>query len=428
MKRSLYTYIVVLMVLLGIQGHFVYAEQITTYRASDLRPHSEIFFSPASATYINDSTFEVPLYVNTKGRSINAVDVRVKFDPNLLSVVNPSSGKSIIGVWVEAPSYDNTRGTAHVAGTIPDAITTESGLIMTLVFRAKGSGRAVVSIADTSQVLLNDGSGTVTDLSSNRGIYTITPKPPEGVAVYSETHAFSDRWYNNNSPTFSWDKDPGVTGFSYVFDTKPTTIPENVSLGDDTVKAYEKVADGLWYFHVKALKQGVWGGTSHYLVKIDTTQPAQFIPTIDYIGATVINRFLVSFFTSDNLSGIDHYEVGVIDKSAGTTESPVFVQTESPYQLPFDKVKEAHIIVRAFDRAGNIRDGSVDAKIPVVILKLITDHAVAILLAILAIILGTSIVHYFYGHKIVRRFERGLALLKKEESTSEPKDSGVNSP
>ena len=40
--------------------------------------------------------------------------------------------KSIIGVWVEPPAYDNSRGT--VIGVIPNGITTSSGLIGTILF------------------------------------------------------------------------------------------------------------------------------------------------------------------------------------------------------------------------------------------------------------------------------------------------------
>ena len=55
--------------------------------------------------------------------------------------------------------------------------------------------------------------------------------------------------------------------------------------------------------------------------------PADFKPKAEYLVAATImvERTLVSFLTTDNLSGIDHYEVGVIDKSQPATESPVFL-------------------------------------------------------------------------------------------------------
>lgn len=395
----------------------VRAQGTVNIRASDLRGSSDLFVSPRTASFLDGSTFEVPVYINTNKKSINAIDLRIKFNADVLTIVNPSEGKSIIGIWVEPPTYDNTKGTAHLVGTIPGGISTDSGLITTLVFRAKVPGTAVVSISDASQVLLNDGAGTATDLNVGRGTYTITPRPPEGVKVYSETHPFQDKWYNNNNPTISWDKDPGVTGFSFELDSKPTTIPGN-NIVDTTVKSYPDLSDGIWYFHIKALKAGVWGNTTHFLVKIDTTPPAAFKPTLEYLGAAVINRFLVSYSTTDNLSGVDHYEVGVIDKSRPVTEAPAFVEASSPYQLPFDTISSARLIVRAFDRAGNIRDVSVDAKVPFLPTKIIVDNAVMILLTILIIIIIAFIVHYFYGHKIIRKIERGVQLLKNEEAAN----------
>jgi hypothetical protein len=403
------------------------AQKTVNLNASDLVAHTEIFFSPQSGTFLEGSTFDVPIFLDTKGASVNAVELRINFDPNVLSVVRPSGGTSIIGVWIEPPSYDNSKGTAKIVGTIPGGIKTNSGLIATITFQAKQSGTARVSISNASRVLLNDGLGTESSLATNRGTYAVIPKPPEGVQIISDTHPFQDRWYNNNNPTFNWNKDPGVSGFAIALDNKPTTVPDNTLNATDTISQYQNVADGVWYFHVKALKQGVWGAPSHYVVRIDTTPPAVFTPTVDFLSASALGRFLVSFYTSDALAGVDHYEVGVIDKNAPPTESPVFIQTESPYQLPFSATKNARILIRAFDRAGNIREEAVDAKVPFAPLKLITDNEVPILFALLIFIIGLLGVHYLFNHHLVRRMEKGFELLKEEERKEKVVSSEVRS-
>ena len=392
----------------------VRAQKVVRYNVSDLLPKSDIVISPPSGTFQEGSTFEVPIFVNTHGNNINAVELRIKFDPNVLSVIHPSGGKSIIGLWVEPPSYDNVKGTVKIVGAIPGGITSDSGLIVTVTFKGKAAGQGIVSIQDSSQVLLNDGQGTPTALQSNRGVYTVVPQPPGGVTVYSDSHPFQDRWYNNNSPTLGWNKDAGVSGFSFILDNQPNTVPPNEAISASTSMAYQDLADGLWYFHVKARKQGVWGAPSDYLLRIDTTPPAEFAPTIDYVSAAVISRFLVSFFTTDSLSGIDHYEVGAIDKTAAASQSPVFVETDSPYQLPAESAGNARVIVRAFDRAGNARDESIDVSVPFAPFKFINDHLVAILLAIILLIVVLFLVHYFFGHHIIRRIERIRELLKRD--------------
>ena len=385
--------------------------------ASKLLAHVVVSFSPRSGSFTEGSTFKVPILLNTKNRSINGIEVRINYDKDKLSIVNPTGGTSIIGVWVEPPKFDNTKGTASYVGVVPGGITTESGLIGTITFMAKSSGDAEVSFNSNSKVLLNDGLGTEAQADLGRASYTILPKAPDGVTVFSETHPNQDDWYNNNNPVLSWVQDPGVSGFSFKLDNKPNTIPDNKILTTETTQNFEKLKDGLWYFHIKAIKNGVWGTTGHYLVKIDTTPPAKFKPIANYLVAAAIltNRTLVSFFTTDNLSGIDHYEVGVIDKDQPATESPVFVRAESPFQVPLSASANLEIIVRAMDKAGNVRDQSVNAKEPLVITEFIKSNSIYLLSIILVIWLVTMALHYLVGHHVLRNIRRIKAMIKKEE-------------
>jgi hypothetical protein len=78
--------------------------------------------------------------LDTNGTSINGIEVRLNFDSDRLAIVQASTGQSIVGVWVEPPTYDNTRGTASYVGVIPNGIVTDSGVIGTITFRAKSAG------------------------------------------------------------------------------------------------------------------------------------------------------------------------------------------------------------------------------------------------------------------------------------------------
>lgn len=396
----------------------VVSAQVINVDANKLLPRTEVSFSPRSGSFVEGSLFQVPIFINTKGRSINGIDVRINFDKDRLSIVNPTGGKSIIGVWIEPPVYDNTNGTASYVGVVPDGITTNAGLIGTITFKARATGQAVVSVSNRSEVLLNDGLGTETVVDLGRAEYNILVKAPEGVAVFSETHPFQDNWYNNNSPVFSWVKDQGVTGFSFVLDNKPSTIPDNVVDIEETTKIFEELPDGLGYFHIKAIKGGVWGTTGHFLVRIDTVPPAEFKPQANYlVAATVlVERTLVSFFTTDNLSGVDHYEIGIIDKNQPPTESPVFVEAISPFQVPLSSAGKLQVIVRAIDKAGNVRDQSIDVRAPFVITKFIQDYLLYILIAIILLGLIMLIIHYLFGHHIIKHLRRMFQIIKKEEA------------
>ena len=400
----------------------VFAQETTNITASELFPRTELFFSTASGSFLQGSTFEVPIYIDTRGNKINTIELRVRFDPNRLRVVKPSGGTSIIGLWVGAPSYDNERGILHIAGTIPGGIRTDSGLIVTITFEAKTLGNASVSITDDAQVLLNDGLGSPTEVHTNRATFTILPKAPEGPAVVSDTHPFSDHWYNNPNPALWWDAREPMQGFSYTLDTIPTTMPENAINATNTVKAFEKLGNGLWYFHIKAHKQGVWGSPTHFPIRIDTVPPAEFTPSIEYMRGELDTRYLLSFFTTDNLSGIDSYEVGVIDPADPSTVSPVFVTAQSPYPIPAPATGQIKIIIRAFDKAGNVREASIMADEPFFLTEFIVKNAILILTVFLATIIALLIAHYLFGHHLLRRLERGIELAEKEgvERSSTP--------
>lgn len=396
------------------------ATSAQTISVSSLMPQSTIFFSPRSGTFTEGSSFNVSVFVDSKKKSINTIDVLIKFDPSELQIIDSLGGKSIIGLWVTPPVYSNTNGTIHLVGTIPNGIVTDSGLITTVTFKAINSGNATVSISEQSEVLANDGLGSGVLLKVDAAHYVISPAPPGGVRVFSETHPFSDKWYNNNSPTFAWEKDEGVGEFSYTFDDKPFSIPDNqTSLTKDTVRGYENVMDGVWYFHIKAKKQGVWGATTHFPVRIDTAPPAKFTPTVDILSAAVIrSRGMVSFFTTDTLSGVDHYEVGVIPEGENSDASPAYIEAQSPYEIPGYISGSTKIVVRAFDRAGNITSASVQAT-PDSVLKLLVKHnalmfGLAFLIAVIILLIGIILFQRRIRLALRRLVARELGATKAE--------------
>lgn len=390
--------------------------QSVSVDASRLIRKPEITLSPRSGSFIEGSTFDVPILLNTNGVSINSLEVRLNFDRNKLEIVRPTGSESIIGVWVEPPRFDNKNGTASYVGVITNGITTNSGLIGTVTFKAKSSGRAVVYIGSDSKVLINDGLGTEIESEFGRSEYSILVKPPEGVKVFSDTHPFQGQWYNNNSPTISWEKDLGVEGFSYVIDNIPSTVPDNKIISQDTTTAYENLADGLWYFHIKARKNGAWSNTGHFLVRIDTNPPARFKPDISYLTTKdrIADKTLISFFTTDNLSGIDRYEVGVIDKSDTSNASPIFVEVESPYQVPVSGSGYMNVMVRAVDGAGNVVDVSLDIEPQTFVNSFFKSNWLLLVLILLAVLITGFVTNYFVGHHVLRHLRRALEFIKRD--------------
>ncbi len=375
---------------------------------------SLLFFSPGSGTNLVGSTFDVSVLLNTQGVSIGAVQLEIKYPADKLRIVKPSSDKSLLAIWLEPPVYSNTDGTARLVGIIPNGITTESGLVTTITFEAVASGLATVEVLRSSSVLANDGLGTEVLSGFGRATFELTPKPPEGVRVFSDTHPFADIWYNNNSPTLTLEKEEGVQDFSYELDNKPFTVPDNEPETTDTVASFENIGNGLWYFHVKARKEDIWGTTTHIPIRIDSTPPAEFTPTSEILFSGKQAKVLVSFFTTDAHSGIDHYEVGVLSSDQSPFESPSFVRAESPYQLPNIIGQNSRVVVRAFDRAGNVRDEQITVTVSTSVASFIKDK-IFIILGILVAILALYMLLHLHLMRRLRRYRAVMQKVKEEE-------------
>ncbi len=313
--------------------------------------------SPQSGIYSIGSTFSVSILLDTEGESINALEVALAFPPDMLQIVSPSTGQSIVGVWTATPKFDNTTGRLELQGGIPNGITASSALVSTVTFRVKSVGEGVVKFLDKSKVLLNNGLGTNVLNNTHSAVYKFKLPPPAGPEVVSDTNPDQSTWYNNKTVSLRFiNEAPGVEGYSYILSDDPTTVPDNISEGKKSSVSYANLADGLHYFHVKALRAGIWGGTTHFAIKVDSTPPADFNIEIAPSSRTSSHTPIIQFTTTDSLSGIDHYELKIVPLSlngAGDEASRFFIETTSPYTPSPLELGSYDVIVRSYDKSGN---------------------------------------------------------------------------
>ncbi|RJO59463.1 hypothetical protein C4546_02090 [Candidatus Parcubacteria bacterium] len=322
---------------------------------------ASLLFSPASGSFTVGSTFNVSIQVNTGGKAINAVKADIKFPPTKLQVVNPSAGTSFISIWVDQPTYSNVAGTISFQGGLPNpGITTNAGIVSTITFRAISPGPAKLTFVDTSRVLANDGQGT--DILTSRGDANLELNlaAPEGPVVSSHSHPDQNAWSQNRTINFEWDEIAGATGYSYVFDQNSRTTPlERTDATTSRTTTVMADKDGRWYFHVRA-KIESWGGTSHYAVLIDSTPPAAFTPILDPPKPAPGQRAELKFFTTDAMSGIEHYEMQLLYLDDPNQGTPFFTEQTSPVRLPDLPAGKYQVSIRVFDQAGNSTDGKLD--------------------------------------------------------------------
>jgi len=127
----------------------------------------------------------------------------------------------------------------------------------------------------------------------------------------------------------------------FSVETSPYVLPElSDGIPNVTIRAIDKVGN----FRDRSVD-----------VFIDTTPPDGFTPWTNWSSWRSDINPEISFETVDGgegLSGMDRYEVKVMEGSYS-------VQT-SPYTLPPQSDGQHHVFVRAFDVAGNYMDGKVD--------------------------------------------------------------------
>ena len=342
--------------------------------------NASLYLSPSTGTYTVGNTFLVQVKVNSGGVAINAAEGTLIFDPDKLEVVKISKTNSIFSLWVKEPTFSNSLGTIEFAGGKPSpGFTGAAGTILNITFKAKTSGTANLTFAAGS-VLADDGKGTNILANTGSGAYRLTtkkitslppkeeyiptPLPAGGVPVApvisSPTHPNKNQWYSNNDPEFTWKLPSDVTGVSLLLHKKPTANPGPISDGLMESKKYEDMEDGIWYFHIKFKNQYGWGKITHRKVLIDTQPPKPFEIEVQREDPTDPRPILL-FDTTDELSGIEYYEVKI---GKGNPFPAVTENVKSnPYQLPPQAPGKHSITVKAFDKAGNFSSATTEVEV-----------------------------------------------------------------
>lgn len=323
--------------------------------------------SPGTGVYSTGSTFTVRVNVNSSGASINAAEGTLKFNPAELSVVSVSRSSSIFNLWVAEPAFSNSAGTVSFSGGSPAGYTGSNGNIMTVTFRAKGSGASKVTFSNGS-VLANDGSGTNVLTSMNGGTFTInaaapTPEAEEVVVEYvapantpaapkitSTTHADSNAWYTTKEAVLNWDLPGGVTAVRTLLDDKSSSVPTKVYDSPIRTITLSDLDEGVSYFHVQLKNADGWGKVSHYRLAIDSQKPTEInISTPEGFDANNPEQQL-AVSVVDATSEVNRFKVQV---DGGEPFEFVKENASSTIKLPSMGPGYHTVVVEAFDEAGN---------------------------------------------------------------------------
>ena len=387
---------------------------------------ADLGFSPSTGKFPLDTEFTVKVTILPSGDSVNASDGKISFDAEKLSVTNISKDGSAFSLWTADPSYSNSAGTISYSGGSPSAFKND-GTILTIKFKPKALGTAALSFS-SGTVLAADGKGT--DVYKKGGTASLEiiaaapvadiPPPDSGGAsgdgvtpiapvITSSTHAKSESWYATTTALFSWKPTADVTDIRTLFSDKDTVLP--ASLQDQKLSTSQKTVatkDGIWYFYAQYKNDFGWGEMAKKVIQIDTVPPKEFGITLKADGPdATAPKF--AFSAEDELSGVDRYEILFGSTSVATIKSGDMSNGATP--VPPQPGGITHVIVKAYDKASNIRISEKDLTLPAVakpipkgseppVVEKVTIWTIErILLIILALIVGGVLTSNYYARK-----------------------------
>lgn len=141
-----------------------------------------LYLAPEIGDYHQGDTFLVDIRLDTEGEYINVADIDLSFPEDSIEVVDFSKGNSVLSLWVEEPNFSNREGKLSFIGGTPGGYQGLDGILGRIALRAretsakqdaKQTRNTKISFLESSQVLLNDGSGTKANLTIKGALFNI---------------------------------------------------------------------------------------------------------------------------------------------------------------------------------------------------------------------------------------------------------------
>jgi hypothetical protein len=236
--------------------------------------------------------------------------------------------------------------------------------IAVLTFRAKKAGDAYVQLG-TSSRLLSAGEEQIGSVGRlNIKITEKAPVAPEqplpipsvikpgeaAISLFSTSHPDPNAWYTANEVLVGWKIEGKEAKTVYIgFDQDPQGPAEK--LASDSFAKLIAPKDGVWYAHLGVSFKDKTYQRTDLRIQIDRQKPHPIQPIADQTGIRPSIPNTLRFGTLDDVSGIARYDVFLDGVFATSTQ-------EQSYDLK-GLAPGIHIaLVKAYDRAGNMVEGS----------------------------------------------------------------------
>ncbi len=372
--------------------------------------------SPSTGVYTAGKTFTVSVLLNTEGKSVNAADGQLSYNPRELQVVSVSRASSIFNLWTEEPTFSSGAGTITFGGGSPSGYKGTNGTIVAVTFKALGAGTPKVNFVSGS-ALAADGMGTNVLTSMNGGTFTIaaaseSPAPeyippantPQAPVVTSVSHPDQSTWYREKNAVLAWGLPDDVTAVRMLLDEDEGTVPTKVYEERITEKTIDDLEEGISYFHIQFKNKDGWGRITHYKLSIDSEAPKNFTIS-EESGTDANNPQRTLLFTIDDVSPIREYKIQIDGK-----DPFVYKDEEQTKRYVLEPLLPGYhtLTIEAFDSAGNTTVASYSLTVEAFEKPIFIDYPTRINTEVIPAIKGKTRPHSTITVTIARANDGGI--------------------
>lgn len=311
---------------------------------------ARLFISPADTAAPVGSTFVTDVMVSTEGELVNAVALEIQYPKEYVSLRDAQAIGSNFPLAPVKPRIDGVAGNVTYEAGAPGGFQGQTELLR-LTWEVKRVGRAVIVFGPGSQLLRHSANADAVPLALISASLNLTERDASLPAIVAKDFLDEAQWYSVPFVRLAWAVKPDAT-YSYVLsrlsDEQPDEVPDE-PVGEIKLATPE---DGVFYFHLRECLAGKCGPTVSRRVMKDVTPPAAFTPILGQSSDAFQGKRFISFATTDEASGIDRYEV--MEGTSGAWEvvtSPFIMRVQSD---------DTKVTVRAYDKAGNVRESALD--------------------------------------------------------------------
>ncbi len=311
-----------------------------------------LYFFPQNIEVFEGENVIVEVRLNTDGETINAVEVEGGLANENMTIDSADTSNSLVRIFIE-PAQTDGKQFRFIGGT-PGGFD-GAGIIGRLNLTASAIGDNIISFNESAKVFANSEKAIQSVVKLLGANFRVIEKPKDYIELSSRTHPKQNIWYNAKEINVHWDLAPG-TEYSYLVSPDQTAVPDDVPdkpegeklwLGDIALSG---LTDGIYYFTVKKIGSYT---VSRYSIFQDITSPEWVSVALKRGTLETNGKDFISFLAKDSTSGIAYYEIQVDGGAFERISPPNYILTKSDYR---------RVVVRAYDKAGNSVEESIETK------------------------------------------------------------------